>query len=142
MTAADHANTVRGVHPLSDDIDTVREKLQDGRISLSDAHAAFDRIIDRLDPFLAVKDARKIEAYDAARAKVKREGLSRAELILRVEAAEQAAEQARNALQKIADVIEAWDNDETPDEDYSFDADMDFLNFIGRISRAALGNNT
>lgn len=45
------------------------------------------------------------------------------------------------ALQRIADAVEAWDNDETPDEDFLFDADMDFVNFCGHVARAALASN-
>lgn len=42
--------------------------------------------------------ARKVEAYDAARAKVKREGLSRAEYVLRAENAEEQIEEAERIL--------------------------------------------
>jgi len=44
------------------------------------------------------------------------------------------------ALQRIADAVEAWDNDEKPDEDFPFEADMDFVNFCGRVAREALAN--
>lgn len=45
------------------------------------------------------------------------------------------------ALQRIADAVEAWDNDETPDEDFPFDADMDFVNFCGHVARTALAGD-
>jgi hypothetical protein len=78
----------------------------------------------------AEQAARKAEAYDAARAQVKREGLSRAEYVLRVEAAEQAAEQAQAALRQIADYYEA----EYQEGDKAYQAAI--------VARAALGNNT
>jgi hypothetical protein len=48
---------------------------------------------------------------------------------------------AQEALRRIAVAVEAWDNDETPDEDFPFAADMDFVNFCGHVARAALGPN-
>jgi len=44
------------------------------------------------------------------------------------------------ALQRIADAVEAWANDETPDEDFPFDSDMDFVNFCGHVARSALAD--
>lgn len=56
------------------------------------------------------EDARKVEAYDAARYKVKREGLSRAEYVLRAEAAEAALvveRQSRQDAETRADKLES-----------------------------------
>ena len=62
----------------------------------------------------AVQDAesiRKVEAYDAARAEVKRNGHSRAEYVLRAEAAEAERDEARKLLHGLtneADANSAW----------------------------------
>ena len=58
----------------------------------------------------AVQDAgsiRKVEAYDAARAEVKRDGYSRAEYVLRAKAAEAERDRLREALEKIAECAES-----------------------------------
>ncbi len=59
----------------------------------------------------AAEDARKVEAYDAARATVKREGKTRAEYVLRAEAAEARATKATNALKQIAEPMPETEGD-------------------------------
>lgn len=59
----------------------------------------------------------------------------------RADALQEQLEAVRVALRRIVYVVEAWDNDETPDEDFPFDADMDFVNFCGHVARAALTSN-
>lgn len=53
-----------------------------------------------LPPMYTAMDARKIDAYDAAHARVKREGWSRAEYVLRAEAAEREVARLREACER------------------------------------------
>ena len=48
------------------------------------------------------------------------------------------SEAGDEALSRIALAVEAWDNDQTPDEDFPFSSDADFVNFCGHVARAAL----
>ena len=79
---------------MSEDADLVREALWvDGQpelvytSALASANQSALAALVRLEARLA-ENARKVEAYDAARATVKREGNSRAYYVLRAEAAE------------------------------------------------------
>lgn len=58
-----------------------------------------------------------------------------------VRSTQEQLEALRVALRRIVYAVEAWDNDEKPDEDFPFDADMDFVNFCGQVARAALTSN-
>lgn len=63
-------------------------------------------------------NARKVEAYDAARAVVKREGFSRAEYVLRAETAEASLKAAEDALDSRTLELEALKHVRLKDNEY------------------------
>lgn len=112
----------------------VGNELVDGYGDVEELIEEIDRTYGTLDAEREARkrDDRKVEAYDAARAVVKREGFSRAEYMLRAETAEAALTEAREALTAIL----KFENACIGDDDEMHDAIIDIV----RIARAALAS--